>query len=79
MAEWVAAESNRSVLGILEELFLLRASLNGPGKSRFQVVNMEVQMDRRPVPLVMPGFLCTTRRFCARGLFEEADFILASA
>ena len=57
VAEWVATHDHGTVFRVLEQLLLFCAGFQGFGESEFHVVNMKVQMHRRPVPLVVAFLL----------------------
>ena len=52
MAERIAAEGSRAVLGILEDLLALGPERLDAPKRRLQVVHVEVEVHRTPVALV---------------------------
>ncbi len=49
MTEWIAAERNGAVLRVLEDLLPYCTSVEGFRESRFEVINMNIQVHRRPM------------------------------
>ena len=54
MAERIAAERGRTVLGIPEHLLADRTGIERTGKRRIELVHVNVQVHRRPVALIPP-------------------------
>ena len=74
MTEGIAAECHRSVpVTRLEELFARRAGFERPCERGVEVVDVEVQMHRRPMTFVVTAFPRTRGRLRAGGLLEQTD------
>jgi hypothetical protein len=67
MTKWVAAECRRSVLRILEMQFFLGACRNGFSQRRIEVLHMNIDVYRRPVP-----FVATVSFACGDGRVPDA-------
>jgi len=77
MTEWIAAECHGSVVRVLEDLLLRCASAEGFRESRFEVIDMNVQVHRRPMTFVVPRLPRVTGSFGAGAPLEQADFSIS--
>jgi len=53
ISKWIAAECRRSVLSTMEDLLLDRACLKRRCERRFQVIDVNIQVDRRPMTFIV--------------------------
>ena len=61
MTERIAAEGYGWISGVLKKLLLLRACANGFRQRSLKFVYVEIHVDGRPMPLVLPRLLRTGR------------------
>jgi hypothetical protein len=70
MSKRITAECCRSVLGVVENLLLDRARFKRHGECRFQVIDMNIQVDWRPMTFIVTGVRGLRRRLGAKALLE---------
>ena len=73
MAKWIAAEGSRAVLWILKDLLTLGAKGLNSLKRGVQVVNVEVQVHRRPMTIELAPVIGIWRRLRTGGPFKETE------
>src|SRR5579872_1080811 len=73
VAERVAAECNRRPRAAFELVFAFPAGLHHACKSGLEIVDVKVDVNRRPVSLVTTNVVSSLGRFGAGGLLDESN------
>jgi hypothetical protein len=73
IAEGIAAKGDGGAAGRLEFLLAFGARVQGPRQSGFEIVDMEIDVDRRPMALVSANIVAANRGFRACPFLHDPD------
>jgi hypothetical protein len=73
IAEWIAAKSDRRSSSTFEFLLAFRASVQRVGQNTLEIVDMEIDVNRRPVPLISSNVVRPLRGFGSCSFLDQAD------
>src|SRR6188508_380875 len=73
VAEWIAAKRDGRPSSAFEFLLAYRAGVQRFDQHILEIVDMEIDVNRRPVPLVSPDVVRSLRRFGSCRFFDQAD------
>jgi hypothetical protein len=73
IAEWIAAKRDRRVFSTVEFLLAFRASVQRVNQDTLKIVNMEVDVNRRPVSFISTNVVSPICRFGSCLFLNQAD------
>ena len=73
IAEWIAAKRDGRAFSAFEFLLAFRASVQGVDQDTLKIVDMEVDVNRRPVSLISANVVRPLRRFGSCSFLNQAD------
>jgi hypothetical protein len=73
ITEWIAAKSDRRALSAFEFLLALPARVQYVDQDTLKIVDMEIDMNRRPVSLIPTNVVRFPRRLASCPLLDQAD------
>jgi hypothetical protein len=76
--ERVAAEGDGRAPIAFEFLLTFRAGVHSFRKKRCEILHVEIDVNRRPVPLMAPDVVGSHGRFASGRFLEQADFGIAA-
>ena len=78
MAERIAAKGDGRVRAAFEFLLAFRAGVHGLCQEALKIVDVKIDMDRRPMALVSPEIVGSLGRFAASRFLDQADLRVAT-
>jgi hypothetical protein len=78
IAEWVAAKCDGRVCAAFEFLLTLRAGAHCLRQERFKIVNVKVNMNWRPMPLISANVLTSLGRLASGGFLDQSNFRISA-
>jgi hypothetical protein len=73
IAEWITAKRDRRAFSTVESLLAFRASVQRVDQDTPKIVNMEVDVNRRPVSFIPTNVASPLRRFGSCSFLNQAD------
>ena len=73
VAEWIAAKGNGRAFSAFEFLLAFSASVQRVDQDTLKIVNMEVNVNRRPMSLISANVVRLLRRLGSCSFFNQAD------
>jgi hypothetical protein len=73
ITEWIAAKRDRRVFSAFEFLFAFRASVQHLDQDTLKIVNVEIDVNRRPVSLISTNVVRPLRRFGSCPFLNQTD------
>ena len=73
IAEWIAAKRDRRVYSAFEFLFAFRASVQHVDQDALKIVDVEIDVNRRPVSLIATNVVRPLRRLGSRPFLNQTD------